>query len=66
MSIRSPKPSNIRQLEGVVKKIHAYEQFAGEKPSLRVAQNSIREILSDSEPAQVTVDRIIEEVAKTY
>ena len=58
--------SNIRQLEGVVKKIHAYEQFAGEKPSLRVAQNSIREILSDSEPAQVTVDRIIEEVAKTY
>ena len=58
--------SNIRQLEGVVKKIHAYEQFAGEKPSLRVAQNSIREIMSDSEPAQVTVDRIIEEVAKTY
>lgn len=58
--------SNIRQLEGVVKKIHAYQQFAGLQPSLRVAQDSIREILSDSEPAEVTVDRIIEEVAKTY
>lgn len=58
--------SNIRQLEGVVKKIHAYQQFAGLQPSLKVAQDSIREILSDSEPAQITVDRIIEEVAKTY
>ncbi len=58
--------SNIRQLEGVVKKIHAYQQFAGLRPSLRVAQDAIREILSDSEPPQITVDRIIEEVAKTY
>lgn len=58
--------SNIRQLEGAVKKIKAYKYLAGSDPSVSVAQNVIREILNDDQPTPITVERIIEEVAKTY
>ncbi|MFZ2538413.1 MAG: chromosomal replication initiator protein DnaA [Oscillospiraceae bacterium] len=58
--------TNIRQLEGAVKKIEAYKRYAGSPPSISVAQNVIKEILNDNQPVPVTVVRIIEEVAKTY
>lgn len=57
---------NIRQLEGAVKKLKAYKLLAGSPPSITVAQTVIREILNDNQPVTVTVDRILEEVAKTY
>ena len=58
--------SNIRQLEGAVKKIKAYKYYAGSNPSISVAQTVIKEILNDNQPTPVTVEKIIEEVAKTY
>lgn len=58
--------TNIRQLEGAVKKIKAYKLLAGSPPSIAVAQTVIREILNDNQPIPVTVERIIEEVSKTY
>ena len=58
--------SNIRQLEGVVKKMNAYYMFEGQMPSLLTAQNSIRDVLNSSEPVSVTVDKIIAEVARTF
>ncbi len=58
--------TNIRQLEGAVKKIKAYKLLAGSPPSIAVAQTVIREILNDNQPVPVTVERIIEEVGKTY
>ena len=58
--------SNIRQLEGAVKKIKAYKLFTNSPPSVMMAQNVIRDILNDNRPAPVTVQRIIDEVAKTY
>ena len=58
--------SNIRQLEGVVKKLAAYKQLAGTNPTILVAQNSIRDILNDNQPIPITVERIINEVARTY
>lgn len=57
---------NIRQLEGAVKKIKAFKLFTGSPPSIAVAQNVIRDILNDNRPVPVTVERIIDEVAKTY
>ena len=57
---------NIRQLEGAVKKIKAYKLFTNSHPSIAMAQNVIREILNDNRPTPVTVERIIDEVAKTY
>jgi len=49
-----------------VKKLHAYKQLAGTNPTILVAQNSIRDILSDNQPLPITVERIINEVARTY
>lgn len=58
--------NNIRQLEGAVKKIKAYKLFTNSQPSIAMAQNVIRDILNDNRPVPVTVERIIDEVAKTY
>jgi len=58
--------NNIRQLEGAVKKIKAYKLFTNSQPSIAMAQNVIRDILNDNRPIPVTVERIIDEVAKTH
>ena len=58
--------NNIRQLEGVVKKLKAYKLLAGSPPSIAIAQSAIKDILNDNQPVSVTVDRVISEVAKTY
>ena len=57
--------TNIRQLEGVVKKLKAYKLLAGSPPSVLIAQNAIREVLNDQQPVPVTVERIIAEVGRT-
>lgn len=58
--------SNIRQIEGTVKKLFANFQLTGEKPSTVVAQKAIADIRTDDAPTPVTVDRIMGEVARTY
>ncbi|MEG2371221.1 MAG: chromosomal replication initiator protein DnaA, partial [Hydrogenoanaerobacterium sp.] len=58
--------TNIRQLEGAVKKIKAYKTLTGTPPSILIAQNAIRDILNDHQPVPVTIERIISEVARTY
>lgn len=58
--------TNIRQLEGVVKKLKAYKQLAGSNPTILLAQSAIKDILSDHQPLPMTVDRIITEVSRTY
>lgn len=58
--------TNIRQLEGVVKKMEAHKRYNRVDPSISLAQTVIKEILNENQPLPVTVERIIEEVAKTY
>ncbi|MCI8405453.1 MAG: chromosomal replication initiator protein DnaA [Oscillospiraceae bacterium] len=58
--------TNIRQLEGIVKKMRANYTLLGAVPTISMAQSLIKEILNDNQPVPVTVERIIEEVAKTY
>lgn len=58
--------NNIRQLEGVVKKLKAYQLLEGKNPSIATAQMSISDIINNDQPTPVTVDKIIEEVARTY
>ena len=58
--------NNIRQLEGVVKKLQAYKTLAKTPPSILVSQNAIRDILNDNQPIPVTVERIISEVGRTF
>ncbi len=57
---------NIRQLEGAVKKLDAYRMLEGIQPVLGVAQNAIKDILNETQPVPVTIERIINEVARTY
>ena len=58
--------TNIRQLEGCVKKLKASQHLVGTPPTMQQALNAIREILSDDSPAPVTIERIITEVASVY
>ncbi|MBQ7005987.1 MAG: chromosomal replication initiator protein DnaA [Clostridia bacterium] len=57
---------NIRQLEGIVKKISAYRDVEGASPSIAVAKRAISDIINDSQPLPVTVENIINEVARTF
>ncbi len=58
--------SNIRQIEGVVTKMNALYMVSKMKPTIVVAQNVIKDIVSDHQPIPITVDKIISEVAKIY
>ncbi len=58
--------TNIRQLEGVVKKLKAKNQLYGEKITINVAQKTISDILNNDQPPPLTVEKIIEEVAHTF
>ena len=58
--------SNIRQLEGTVKKIKALTTFTNESPSVSMAQRVIKEIIISNQPSEITVDRIISEVANSF
>ena len=58
--------NNIRQLEGIVKKMKAYYLLNGDMPSINTAQAAISDIMSNEQPTPLTVEKIIEEVARTF
>ena len=58
--------NNIRQLESAVKKMQAYVTIQGAHVNTATAQQAIKDILSDNKPIPVVVERIINEVARTY
>lgn len=58
--------SNIRQIEGVVTKMNALYMVSQIKPTIVVAQNVIKDIVSDHQPIPITVDKIITEAAKIF
>ncbi len=57
---------NIRQIEGIIKKIKAYQDVEGIKANLALAKKAISDIINDSQPLPVTVENIINEVARTF
>jgi chromosomal replication initiator protein len=57
--------SNIRQLEGAVKKMKAYS-IIDVPPNISTARAAISDIITNSQPVSVTVEKIIDEVARTY
>lgn len=58
--------SNIRQLEGAVKKLKAYNLLEEKAPNISTAQAAIRDIINNDQPAPVTIEKIIEEVGRTF
>ena len=58
--------TNIRLLEGAITKINALTVVTGVTPTLNIAQNVVKDVQSKHEPIPVTVEKIINEVAKAY
>lgn len=64
--IASKLKTNIRQLEGTVKKMKARFLLNNEKPTINSVQDIISDILSNDSPPELTVEKIVEEVARTF
>ncbi|MDR1260739.1 MAG: chromosomal replication initiator protein DnaA [Oscillospiraceae bacterium] len=58
--------NNNRQLEGTVKKLQAYRILAGTEPSIAIAQTIIRDILTEEQPLELTFEKILSEVSRTF
>ena len=58
--------SNIRQIEGCIKKLHAYYLLEGKAPTIALTQTAISDIISNDQPTPVTIEKILEEVSRTY
>lgn len=58
--------NNIRQLEGAVKKMKAYSLLSGETMNIQTAQAAISDIINNDQPTPFTVEKIIDEVARTF
>lgn len=65
-SIANKLKTNIRQLEGIVKKIKARYLLTREAPTLSSINDDISDLLNNNAPPKVTVKRIIDEVARVY
>lgn len=58
--------SNIRQIEGAVRKLGARVFLSGEKMDMDLARSCISELLGGAEPTSVTVDKIFTSVYQKY
>ncbi len=58
--------TNIRQLEGAVNKIKGLTLFSNEVPSISMAQRVIKENLIDNQPAELTIDKILNDIGNAF
>lgn len=58
--------SNIRQIEGSIKKLAANSMVFGRNISLELARNCLADLMGDAEPLEVTIDKIFTAVVKKY
>lgn len=56
--------SNIRHLESVTKKLQAMQNLFDQKPTIAGAQKVIKDIVEDSQPLPVTIQRVVDEVSR--
>lgn len=58
--------NNIRQLEGVIKKLMAFQDISDMPPNIAIAQSAIKDITHENMPVSVIVDKVIIEVSSAY
>ena len=58
--------TNIRQLEGIIKKLKAYDVVHSNNITLPLVQNYIHDVVSETMPDPITVEKIVTEVSRTY
>jgi chromosomal replication initiator protein len=64
--IASKIKNNIRQLDGVVKKIKAFQLVSDTTPNIALAQSAIRDITNENEPLPVILDKILLAVSRDF
>lgn len=57
---------NIRQLEGIIKKLQAYTQMTGNAITFSVIHDFIKDVVNDVSIVKITPQKIIEEISRTY
>ena len=57
---------NVRQLEGAVKKIKAYQDVENARPSVALAKRAIADIINDDQPIPMTIEKIMNEVSRSF
>lgn len=58
--------TNTRQIEGVMKKLKAYISIQSKVPTISVVQGFVRDVINDTQPEPIKIEKIISEVARTY
>lgn len=58
--------NNVRQIEGVVNKLYAVYSIDGNAPTIGVANDIIKDIIYYAQPTEVTINNIIDKVARSF
>ena len=58
--------TNVRELEGCINKIKAYNVLYNKRPSLETAQNAIASVISENMPSAISAELIMDTVARYY
>ena len=58
--------NNVRQIEGVVNKLYAIYSLNKIIPTIGIANDAIKDIIYYAQPTEVTINNIIEKVAKSF
>ena len=58
--------SNIRQIEGVIRRLGAYSNLTKRPITIEMARENISDVISGQEPVKVTQDKIFHAVARKY
>ena len=58
--------NNIRQLEGVVKKLMAFQMISKSPPTLKIAQVAISDVTNENEPIPVLIEKITTETSRDF
>ena len=58
--------NNIRQIEGAIVKMNAMSMLTESVPTLMMAQNIIRDVMTEQQPVPVTVEKVITEVSHIF
>ncbi|MCL1793855.1 MAG: chromosomal replication initiator protein DnaA [Oscillospiraceae bacterium] len=58
--------SNIRQIEGAIKKLNAYSYLNNSEITLELAKSSIADIIAGTEPINVTVEKVLGTVSQSF
>lgn len=58
--------NNIRQIEGAILKMNAMAMLTETSPTLNMAQNIIRDVMTEQQPVPITVEKVITEVSHIF